>query len=229
MVVPLIVIALILGPFWLLTYFRGEDYYTLKCMPLNELGDFFAGIAGSLALMLLMISVLIQRHELTQNTKVLEQQKEELAGTKELYAKMVAINQEHLKALRTQQELDRKNSRLAQKPQFILREVTINDFNAEKRQCRAVTKNIGPFATDLKFTIEPECEFTNNSDWKKMTLETNECHTFRWNAPIKNFPNQIFITIECLDSAYYEYKVRFTLHTTDQQSYRTVNKEDWMT
>ena len=78
----------LLGATWLL-FDRAEQ---LKSMPLNEIGDFLAGIFGALAFFWLVIGYFMQNSELKLNRKSLEKQIEE-------FEKSVRTQEEHLQLI----------------------------------------------------------------------------------------------------------------------------------
>lgn len=89
------------------------SFSLLREIPLNELGDFLAGVFGPLTLFWLILGFLLQREELGQNTKALQIQADELKESVNQYKHMVAISQKQveaeLEALKIQQdEFDRK-------------------------------------------------------------------------------------------------------------------------
>lgn len=59
-------------------YFTGIDFTPITNLDLNEWGDFFAGVGGTLALVWLITSTVLQRDELAENRKELEKQNMEL-------------------------------------------------------------------------------------------------------------------------------------------------------
>ena len=57
----------------------------------NEVGDFLAGTAGTLALVWLIVGYFLQREELKLNTKALHGQKSELKNQAEEYKKLIKV------------------------------------------------------------------------------------------------------------------------------------------
>ena len=91
--------------------FFGARLSQLCDMPLNEVGDFLAGIFGPLAIFWLVLGFFQQGIELRQNTKALELQAEELKHSVEQQRELVEVSKkqfdadfESLRYERTRQE-----------------------------------------------------------------------------------------------------------------------------
>lgn len=93
---------------------------TLKFIPINELGDFLAGVFGPLTLFWLILGFILQRKEVSQNTETLKLQTEELRNSVKQYKDMVEISRKQaeadLRALEMRkEEIDRELT-----PNFII-------------------------------------------------------------------------------------------------------------
>jgi hypothetical protein len=75
--------------YFLFIYLQFHDrFFQLKEIPLNEIGDFFAGIFGPIAFLWLVIGYLMQNKEL-------KNQINEFQSNTELQKKFIEINTEH--------------------------------------------------------------------------------------------------------------------------------------
>lgn len=74
--------------------FRWSEF---KCLSLNEMGDFFAGAVGPLALIWLVFGYKQQGEELKLSTKALELQAQELKNSVDQQTKMVIAQEESLR------------------------------------------------------------------------------------------------------------------------------------
>lgn len=81
-----------------ITFLRWTCFPDLKTIPLNELGDFLAGVFGPPMLLGLILGYIQQQKELRQNTKVLELQAEELRMSVEQHTELVAATREQRSA-----------------------------------------------------------------------------------------------------------------------------------
>ena len=85
--------------------FRFESLGCLKTMPLNEFGDFLAGVFNPIAFMWLVLGYLMQGRELKQNTTALEYQATELKNAVVQYKEMAEVaKSQHKHELRLHHE-----------------------------------------------------------------------------------------------------------------------------
>ncbi|MGF1747709.1 hypothetical protein [Vibrio cionasavignyae] len=79
-----------------IVFFRWESFDQLKVIPLNELGDFLAGVFGPLTIFWLILGYVQQQRELKQNTKALELQASELRRSVEQHKELVKATYEQV-------------------------------------------------------------------------------------------------------------------------------------
>ncbi|WP_461537246.1 hypothetical protein [Spongorhabdus nitratireducens] len=87
-------------------------YHQLQTMPLNELGDFFAGLFSPVAFLWLILGFLQQSRELGQNTEALSMQADELKKAVKHQNDMVLIS-------KRQMQEEREKYRKSISPHFI--------------------------------------------------------------------------------------------------------------
>ena len=75
---------------------RWQDLGDLQSIPLNELGDFLAGVFGPLMLFWVILGFIQQQRELRQNTRMLEVQAEELKKSVEQHKELVVAAREQV-------------------------------------------------------------------------------------------------------------------------------------
>lgn len=86
-------IALTAAYFLAVTIFTALNWFDFKMLKLNELGDFFAGVIGPIALLWLVFGYIQQGHELKQGTLALNLQATELKRSVDQQAKMAAAHE----------------------------------------------------------------------------------------------------------------------------------------
>ncbi|ENM5776348.1 hypothetical protein V4V60_004009 [Vibrio mimicus] len=134
-------------------------------MPLNELGDFFAGIFAPLAFLWLVIGYFQQGQELTLNTKALEKQEEalrlqvnELQQSVEQQREMVEITQKELEMTKLSNERQYKKDKLFAQP--LLRFEKGQPISAGRTILYDVLiKNIGHVVRSVNISIDSHPSF----------------------------------------------------------------------
>lgn len=88
------------------------------CLPLNELGDFFAGAFGPLALLWLVLGYFQQGEELQQNTEALRLQAQELAHSVAEQKALVEISRQQFEVEIKHRREDDARQHLNNQPRF---------------------------------------------------------------------------------------------------------------
>ena len=91
----IIITAIYIG---VILLFRWSSFPQLQTIPLNEFGDFFAGVFGPLMLFWLILGYIQQQKELRQNTAALELQADELKKSVEQHKELVKATREQVQA-----------------------------------------------------------------------------------------------------------------------------------
>ena len=113
----------------------------LKVMELNEVGDFFAGVFGPLAILWLVLGFLQQGWELSQSTAALRLQAEELRSSVQQQKELVEVTREQMKA-----EID--SMELAMKPIFLVYTAGNSVVNG-KYTLAVEIRNVGNFVDNV--------------------------------------------------------------------------------
>jgi hypothetical protein len=91
----------------------------LKTMPLNEVGDFLAGVFGPLAVFWLILGFFQQGIELRQNTRALQLQVEELSKSVKHQDDLVAVARQQFQTEATALEEERVRREESYRPHFV--------------------------------------------------------------------------------------------------------------
>ena len=127
----------------------------LLIMPLNELGDFLAGVFGPISLMWLVIGYFQQQKELRNNSEILKIQAEELRRSVEQHEELVKATREQIAIDLKSFEASQAMYSLENSPHF-----QITRANKESTQGARVTYcieivNSGKPATKVSFNSKP--------------------------------------------------------------------------
>ncbi|ATP50505.1 hypothetical protein CR512_14445 [Pseudomonas putida] len=135
----------------------GDRVQTLQTLALNEVGDFFAGAFGPLAILWLVLGFFQQGLELRQNNEALRLQAEELKNSVEQQKEMVAVTREQVSAELEQLRVERERRAAALEPVFAFRDIGgfQNNGQGEYAFHGAVT-NAGSKITELTASIDNE-------------------------------------------------------------------------
>ncbi len=128
----------------------------LSEMGLNEIGDFFAGVFGPIAIFWLILGFFQQGKELKQNTEALELQSEELRNTVLQQKELVAVAKEQYKVDKDLIQIERSKELNRVKPIFVA--LATGCSHGEKKFYSLTVKNTGETATDvfIKFDVSME-------------------------------------------------------------------------
>jgi hypothetical protein len=182
--VPLVVGFVGSGAYLLLLYaLLGQRLGEFTGMPLNEIGDFLAGVFGPLALFWLILGFL-QQKDLVEVTRA------------QLEAELEALKREQLR------------QREAAKPKFVFGGVGVIS-GSQGRTFSAHVKNVGNTATNLSFRANKNVQIniTNNLSW---TRDQNK--ELKWSYE-KGAPEEgVVLTINYVDALGFSGEQRFAFN-----------------
>lgn len=138
--------------FYLLISNRINNIQTLS---LNELGDFFAGAFGPLAILWLILGFFQQGVELRQNTSALELQAEELKHSVEQQKQLVEVSKQQFNAEIEALKYEREQQRKAIQPVFVSLGIGVTR-TGDKSTFKFNIRNVGNTATDVYFSFNRE-------------------------------------------------------------------------
>lgn len=131
----------------------GDSYFRLETMPLNEVGDFLAGVFGPVAIFWLVLGFFQQGMELRQNNEALRLQASELKNSVEQQRELVAVTREQVSAEISQMQAERDRRLASLEPIFAFKTIYghlsngIYFFSCD-------VKNAGNKVTDLSINID---------------------------------------------------------------------------
>jgi hypothetical protein len=151
-------------------------------MPLNEFGDFFAGVFGPLMLFWLILGYIQQQKELKQNTKMLELQADELKKSVEQHKELVKTTREQLKTDREYLELEQQKSIREVQPELKIERSGWSSKIDGSIKYNFILINTGKAISSLKFNSEPEIKCINNKPVTQYLGEGDRAHLeWMWN------------------------------------------------
>lgn len=191
---------------------RRSSLTCLCTMPLNEFGDFLAGVFGPLMLFWLILGYVQQQMELRQNTKALDIQARELGESVKQYKKMVSISEAQMTA--------EKNRHLSDsQPVFSIIDISRNTLLSVGFSYKIKFCNTGKFATQVKTSTQPKIGSIEGDTNLEKVIQYSE-HFISWKiiTPDKT-PEKLELIIECLDSSGNTYKKSFFLRLNQEKKY----------
>ena len=135
----------------------------LFTMPLNEIGDFFAGIFGPVAFLWLILGFLQQGKELQQSTKALELQATELNNSVEQQRKLVKVTKDQVEAQREASQVEKKLQLKAAEPNFIFQGVHANG-SVDQWTYKINIKNTGNTVTKVSISSDVKLKSISPSE-----------------------------------------------------------------
>lgn len=179
---------------------RWSSFPELSTMPLNEFGDFFAGVFGPLMLLWLTLGYIQQQKELRQNTSVLELQAEELKKSVEQHKELVKVTREQVQADLKALEIEQMRSLREAHPLFSIIQSGQYAKSGNIISFRITLKNLGASASSLAFTTDPEISQINSRPLMPY-FDTGASITINWDTQNSGkAPNELKLIINCQDS-----------------------------
>lgn len=147
------VTAAYIGAFW---WLFGAQISQIKTLQPNELGDFFAGVFGPVALFWVVLGFFQQGVELRHSVETLKLQAEELKNSVEQQRELVKVSRDQIEFDR--QAIDAQNVRYQKsiRPDFYL-QAGGGMFRGDGHSKHGITiLNRGEIATDVRIIIHPK-------------------------------------------------------------------------
>ncbi|EGR4303545.1 hypothetical protein Q8V56_003615 [Vibrio cholerae] len=195
----------------------------LATMPLNEFGDFFAGVFGPLMLFWLILGYIQQQSELQQNTKALELQAEELKKSVEQHKELVKATREQVQADLKALEIEEIRAMREAHPNFSITGAGWSSMSGAKVTYQINLINSGRPASSVSFSTVPEIEEINP---KSVVHYFNEGqrHTLQWDTEKSGkAPSELKLIISCKDANTSSYNKMFDLILDEDNKYHIVN------
>jgi hypothetical protein len=169
----------------------------LITMPLNELGDFLAGVFGPLAIFWLILGFLQQGKELQQSTQALELQAQELNNSVQQQRELVEVTREQVEAELEALKYERQRQVDLAKPNFIFHGVGGSHHGDGTSKLRTTINNTGGTVTHATIFSDGVITFVPNA---MPSWETNREHMIEWAYKKIQKNEEINIFIEYTDS-----------------------------
>lgn len=213
---------------------------TLMTIPINELGDFLAGIFGPLTLFWLILGFILQKKELSQNTAALNMQAKELKESVEQHKEMVEITRKQVEAEIAALQIQKEKIDRSVLPRFVITEIktetrieksenVVPDFgdghiNFKREEILyhiffVEILNEGASVTD--FDVQAKSNRKDlNTNWPHGNhLVHNEKIVISWTDKEDDAPEEVDIWVHCFDSLGRSISRRFELALGDGPEY----------
>jgi hypothetical protein len=145
--------------------------YDIQLLSLNEIGDFFAGAFGPLAILWLILGFFQQGIELRQNTSALELQAEELKNSVLQQRELVEVTKKQFKAELESLNYEREQYRKSQEPVFVAHGVG-GQHSGNKHSYNLNISNVGKTATDVTIFCSKEMKNLTPNQIASWTQDT---------------------------------------------------------
>ena len=203
-----------------ITLIRWQSFPKLATMPLNEFGDFFAGVFGPLMLLWLILGYMQQQKELQQNTAALELQAEELRKSVEQHKELVKATKEQVQTDQKALEIEQIRTLREAHPVFSITQAGQYSKAGNKIGFKIVLKNNGSPASGVKITTAPDIKEITNQDVMQY-FDTGASINIVWNTETSGeAPELLKIIINCRDSNTKPYTKTFDLVLAENNHYQ---------
>ncbi len=172
--------------FWLM----GDRVNQLMTMPLNELGDFLAGVFGPLAIFWLILGFLQQGKELQQSTQALELQAKELNNSVQQQKQLVEVSRQQMETEMESLKYERQRQVDIAKPNFIFQGIGATYNSSGLSEFNTRVKNTGGGVTLISLTADTDIKLSptvihswetnldKNIKWEYKKGESNDIANF---------------------------------------------------
>lgn len=206
--------------------FRWSSFHELATMPLNEFGDFFAGVFGPLMLFWLILGYIQQQSELRQNTKALELQAEELKKSVEQHKELVKATREQVEADLKSLEIEQLRARKEAHPDFSILNAGYRMKQGTNYTYEINLINSGKPATNVVFSTTPPLKQVDESGVIAY-LGTDKTQSVKWTSEISgDAPSELRLVINCNDSNSSPYTKIFDMALSESGHYNLIGVGD---
>lgn len=179
---------------------RWSSIPELATMPLNEFGDFLAGVFGPLMLFWLILGYMQQQKELAQNTAALQLQASELKESVEQQKELVKATREQVQADLKALEIEQIRSFSEKQPVFSILKAGFRSSRENEFTFEIIVTNSGPSAHNVRYSTIPEIKQIRNASYAEL-LDSGETCKINWKEKSSDkAPQQLKFMINCNDS-----------------------------
>ena len=177
---------------------RYESLLHLETMPLNEFGDFFAGVFGPLMLFWLILGYVQQQKELQQNTSALQLQAKELRRSVEQHKELVKATKGQLQMDLKFLEIEKTRVYRESHPRFSIVHSGRRRNSGGKGVYEIGIRNSGRSAFEVTFSTEPVLTLKTPSFVDH--IGEGKAGTLKWDADANgSVPKELKLIVRCRD------------------------------
>ncbi|MBS8271150.1 hypothetical protein C6W88_10135 [Halomonas litopenaei] len=203
----------------IIVFLRWGDLYLLKTMPLNEVGDFLAGVFGPLMLFWLIVGYIQQQKEFRQNTEVLRLQADELKKSVEQHRQMVAVTREQVEAEIKALAIEESRMRRESQPSFSITQAYRKSISSGRKTFVIKVENNGRPASNVNFSSDPEIPQIANMG-SIQYFKTGVEYPLTFDVGVKESPPlKLKVEINCSDENLQPYTKSFSLSLDGNERY----------
>ena len=208
---------------------------TLSDIPINELGDFLAGVFGPLSLFWLILGFLLQKNELKQNREALLLQAQELRDTLHQHKEAVATSKNQLQADLKANELQEVQLNKEIQPRFVITSVKKVEKPGDYDPHSGTLESTGVYNHSVVFLNDgaPAANITIMSHLSDRALATNidrqyyvntgDSITISWSLEDGNLPEEASVRITYYDKIERQQSKEFRFELTELKTYKSTN------
>lgn len=210
----------------LIGFLRWSSLPTLKTIPLNEFGDFFAGVFGPLMLFWLILGYVQQQKELQQNTKALELQADELKKSVEQHKELVKATREQVQTDIKALEIEQIRHQREGHPNFTITSAGWSSSSGGNIKFDINLLNSGKPASEVIFTTTPEIPSLRGLGVIHYFPDKHQ-HQLSWKTQESgDAPIELRIVVSCNDSNSNPYAKAFELKLNEDNKYHLIKSQD---
>ncbi|WP_077529798.1 hypothetical protein [Vreelandella utahensis] len=203
---------------FLVVALRWSSLPELQNIPLNEFGDFLAGIFGPLMLFWLILGYIQQQKELRQNTNALELQAEELKRSVEQHKELVATTREQLQADLKALEMEQIKELRAAHPSFSIISAGWRSRTGKEKKYEIEILNSGEAVTSVWFSTDPAIPQIDARKFPYFPRQQKQKLTWD-NLTSGEAPDHVKLTVNCTDGNARPYCKNFDLRLDEHEKY----------
>jgi hypothetical protein len=147
----------------ILLYLVGGRLSTLQAMPLNEVGDFLAGVFGPLTVYWLVLGFFQQGIELRLNTNALELQAKELQHSVEQQRELVDVAKKQFQADLQSLNFERQRVDASFRPRLIIEQIMKSKEPSGELTFIVHFRNMGYTVVNAEFELNPAATWLDPS------------------------------------------------------------------
>jgi hypothetical protein len=198
---------------------RWDSLSELKVMPLNELGDFLAGVFGPMMLFWVVLGYMQQQKELRQNTMMLKMQADELKKSVEQHRELVKVAREQAQMESKYLEIEQIKQIKQGHPIFSIVDGKCTYQSGSNKTYRLAIENSGRPVSNLTVVTQPEIKELKDREIQPY-LDQDKQVILKWSTQVSgDAPSPLKLVISCIDSSGRPYTKTFNLLLLPNDTY----------